>query len=111
MGMLNFELRVPVIDELRFAWPFSWSIGGIRGLAFADFGTVWSPFEFDEVNPYRPFKRGRYGYYLNDIKGSLGIGLRLRLGYFSLDFAVARRTDLRSIEVKPIYHFGLGQAF
>ena len=111
MGMLNFELRVPFIDELRFAWPFSWSIGGIRGLAFTDFGTVWSPFEFDEANPYQPLKRGRNGYYLNDIKGSLGIGLRLRLGYFSLDFAVARRTDLRSIEVKPIYHFGLGQAF
>ena len=32
MGLLNFELRIPFIDELRFGWPFSWAIGGIRGI-------------------------------------------------------------------------------
>ena len=42
MGLLNFEVRIPFIDELRFGWPFAWAIGGIRGILFADFGTVWS---------------------------------------------------------------------
>jgi len=111
MGLINFELRVPLIDELRLAWPFSFSIGGVRGMAFADFGTVWSPFEFDKKNVYQPFLKGRKGYYLHDIKGSIGLGMRLRLGYFSLDFAIAKRTNLQTIQTKPIYHFGLGQTF
>ncbi|MDE0506371.1 MAG: DPP IV N-terminal domain-containing protein, partial [Candidatus Poribacteria bacterium] len=32
MGLLNFEVRIPFIDELRFGWPFAWAIGGIRGI-------------------------------------------------------------------------------
>ena len=111
MGLINFELRVPLIDEIRLAWPFVFSIGGVRGMAFADFGTVWSPFEFNENNAYQPFQKGRKGYYLDDIKGSVGLGMRLRLGYFSLDFAIARRTNLQTIQAKPVYHFGLGQTF
>ena len=80
-------------------------------MAFADFGTVWSPFEFNTQNTYQPFQKGRNGYYLDDIKGSLGLGMRLRLGYFSLDFAIAKRTNLLTVQAKPVYHFGLGQTF
>ncbi|MBI1923236.1 BamA/TamA family outer membrane protein, partial [Candidatus Poribacteria bacterium] len=111
LGLLNFEIRIPFIDELRFGWPFAWAIGGIRGIIFSDFGTVWSKEEFNADNPYYVFKRDGNRYRLEDVKGSIGIGLRLQLGFFSLDFDVARRTDLVSIDPETMFHFGLGQAF
>ena len=111
MGLLNFEIRIPFIDELRFGWPFAWAIGGIRGIIFADFGTVWSEEEFNADNPYHVFKRDGNRYRLDDVKGSIGIGLRLQLGLFSLDFDVARRTDLVRVDPDVMFHFGLGQAF
>ena len=111
MGLLNFEIRIPFIDELRFGWPFSWAIGGIRGIIFADFGTTWSEEEFNSKNPYRLLRRDGNRLRLDDARGSIGLGLRLQLGFFSLDFDVARRTDLASIDPETTFHFGLGQAF
>ena len=111
MGLVNFELRIPFIDELRFGWPFSWAIGGIRGIIFADFGTVWSEDEFNSDNRYYLLRREGNRLRLDDARGSIGLGLRLQLGFFSLDFDVARRTDLASIDPDTTFHFGLGQAF
>lgn len=111
MGLLNFELRIPFIDELRFGWPFSWAIGGIRGIIFADFGTTWSEDEFNADNRYYLLRREGNRFRLDDAKGAIGVGLRLQLGLFSLDFDVARRTDLASIDPDTMFHFGLGQAF
>ena len=56
MGLLNFEIRIPFIDELRFGWPFPWAISGIRGIVFSDFGTVWSEALHGD-NPYRVFRK------------------------------------------------------
>ena len=111
MGLLNFEIRIPFIDELRFGWPFPWAIGGIRGIIFSDFGTVWSDEEFGADNPYDALRKEGKRYRLDDVKASVGIGLRLQLGLFSLDFDVARRTDLVELEPDVMFHFGLGQAF
>ena len=111
MGLLNFEVRIPFIDELRFGWPFAWAIGGIRGIIFGDFGTVWSEVQFDAENRYHVFRREGKSYRLDDVKGTIGIGLCLQLGLLSLDFAAARRTDLASVDPDVRYHFGLGQAF
>tara|TARA_B100000745_G_scaffold68240_2_gene40658 strand:- start:7133 stop:10069 length:2937 start_codon:yes stop_codon:yes gene_type:complete len=122
IGLLNFELRIPFIDELRFGWPIEWGIGGIRGIAFSDFGTVWSDesnksifirkeYKFGPNNPYQAVITKGNGIQLKDIKGSIGVGMRLQLGMFALDFVAARRTDLSRIEPKATYRFGLGQAF
>ena len=111
LGLFNVELRIPFIDALYFAWPIRWSIGGIRGIAFADFGTTWADWKYGPENPLNLVQRNGFKVRLIDLKGSLGVGLRLRLGIFSLDFAAARHTDLRSIEPGFKYHFGLGQAF
>lgn len=110
MGLMNFEIRIPFIDELRFGWPFPWAISGIRGIAFSDFGTVWSE-ALHRDNPYHVFHKENNRYRLDDVKGSVGIGLRLQLGFFSLDFDVARRTDLAEINPDTMFHFGLSQAF
>ena len=110
MGLMNFEIRIPFIDELRFGWPFPWAISGIRGIVFSDFGTVWSE-ALHRDNPYHVFHKENNRYRLDDVKGSVGVGLRLQLGFFSLDFDVARRTDLAEINPDTMFHFGLSQAF
>ena len=110
MGLMNFEIRIPFIDELRFGWPFPWAISGIRGIAFSDFGTVWSE-TLHRDNPYHVIRKENNRYRLDDVKASVGIGLRLQLGFFSLDFDVARRTDLAEINPDTMFHFGLSQAF
>jgi outer membrane protein assembly factor BamA len=111
VGLLNLELRIPFIDELRFGWPFAWSISGIRGILFTDFGTVWSKWQFGPENRYKALIRTGNKIQLVDIKNSVGIGLRLKLGLFDLNFDIAKRTDLSKIYPKTRFHFGLGQEF
>ena len=111
IGLFNVELRIPFIDVLYFGWPIRWSIGGIGGILFADFGGTWANWQYGPDNPFQALRRDGNRIRLVDIKGSVGIGLRLKLGVFSLDFAAARHTDLASIKPGFKYHFGLGQAF
>jgi len=110
VGLLNLELRIPFIDELRFGWPFAWSISGIRGILFTDFGTVWSERKFGPENRYRALRRTKNGIELVDVKNSIGIGLRLKLGFFDLNFDIAKRTNPGE-DKKTQLHFGLGQEF
>ena len=111
VGLLNLELRIPFIDELRFGWPFAWSIIGIRGILFTDFGTVWSKWAFGPENRYRALTKTGNKIELVDVKNSIGIGLRLRIGFFDLNFDVAKRTNLAKIDPKTRFHFGLGREF
>ena len=113
IGLLNLEVRIPLIDALHFGWPIRWTLGGIRGIVFADFGGAWSDWQYGTENPFdilvRDETEGRIR--LGDVKASIGIGMRLQLGLFSVDFAAARNTDLTRLEPGFKYHFGLGQAF
>ncbi len=111
VGLFSVELRIPFIDVLYFGWPIRWSIGGIGGILFADFGGTWSDWQYGPDNPFQALRRDGNSIRLVDIKGSVGLGLRLRLGIFSIDFAAARHTDLASIKPGFKYQFGLGQAF
>lgn len=111
IGLLNLEIRIPFIDVLHFGWPIQWTIGGIRGIIFADVGGTWSDWQFGPKNPFHVFQRENNRIRLDDVKAAIGIGLRLRLGLFSIDFAAARNTDLTRLEPEIKYHFGLGQAF
>ena len=111
IGLLNFEVRIPFIDVLHFGWPIQWTIGGIRGIAFADLGGAWSDWQYGPENPFQIFIRDKNRIRLEDVKASIGAGLRLQLGVFSVDFAAAWHTDLTSVEPGMKYHLGLGQAF
>ena len=111
IGLLNLEVRVPFIDVLHFGWPIQWTLGGIRGIAFADVGGAWSDWQYGPENPFRIFVNDENGLRLDAAKASIGLGLRLQLGLFSVDFAAAWHTDLRSVEPGMKYHLGLGQAF
>ena len=113
IGLINLEVRIPLIDALHFGWPVRWSIGGIRGIAFADLGGAWSDWQYGPENRFDIFVRDEQEkrIRLDDVKASIGIGMRLQLGVFSVDFAAARNTDLTRLEPGFKYHFGLGQAF
>ena len=111
IGLLNFEVRIPFIDVLHFGWPVQWTLGGIRGIAFADLGGAWSDWQYGPKNPFKIFVRDKNRIRLEDVKASIGAGLRLQLGAFSLDFAAAWHTDLISVEPGMKYHLGLGQTF
>ncbi|MYC74754.1 BamA/TamA family outer membrane protein [Candidatus Poribacteria bacterium] len=111
IGLLNFEVRIPFIDVLHFGWPVPWTIGGIRGIAFADVGGAWSDWQYGPENPFQIFVRDKNRIRLEDVKAAIGAGLRLQLGVFSVDFAAAWHTDLTSVEPGMKYHLGLGQAF
>ena len=111
IGLLNLEVRVPFIDVLHFGWPIQWTLGGIRGIAFADVGGAWSDWQYGPENPFRIFVRDKNRIRLGDVKASIGAGLRLQLGVFSVDFAAAWHTDLTGVKPGMKYHLGLGQAF
>ena len=111
IGLLNFEVRIPFIDVLHFGWPVQWTIGGIRGIAFADMGGAWSDWQYGPDDPFTIFVRDKNRIRLEDVKAAIGAGLRLQLGVFSVDFAAAWHTDLTSVKPGMKYHLGLGQAF
>ena len=111
IGLLNFEVRIPFIDVLHFGWPVQWTLGGIRGIAFADVGGAWSDWQYGPENPFKIFVRDKNRIRLEDVKAAIGAGLRLQLGVFSVDFAAAWHTDLTRVKPGMKYHLGLGQAF
>ena len=111
IGLINLEVRVPFIDVLHFGWPIQWTLGGIRGIAFTDLGGAWSDWQYGPDNPFEIFVRDKNRIRLEDVKASIGAGLRLQLGVFSVDFAAAWHTDLSSVKPGMKYHLGLGQSF
>ena len=111
IGLINLEVRIPLIDVLHFGWPIRWTLGGIRGIVFADLGGAWSDWQYGPDNPFNILVREENRIRLDDVKAAIGIGMRLELGLFSIDFAAARHTDLTRLEPGFKYHFGLGQAF
>ena len=111
IGLINLEVRIPLIDVLHFGWPIRWTLGGIRGIVFTDIGGAWSDWQYGPENPFNIFIREENRIRLDDVKASIGLGMRLELGLFSIDFAAARHTDFTRLEPGFKYHFGLGQAF
>ena len=116
VGLLNLEARIPFIDELRFGWPVSWGIGGIRGVLFIDFaGVLPRPKNAKDIygdlisydEDFKPWIRDRGGFRLVDIKSAIGAGFRI--GPFSFDFA--KKTDFNSLGKGYKFHFGYGQEF
>lgn len=78
--LLNNELRFPLIDDLKVAFPFgvAW-LRAVRGAAFLDIGNAW-----EEKFP--------------GLVGSLGFGVRARVSEFLvLRFDWAWRTDFRRL--------------
>jgi Tol biopolymer transport system component len=97
IGLLNVELRFPLVETLRLGWPLRIGLGGIQGVLFFDAGGAWS----DGV---RVFRRG----HLDDVTAGYGLGLRLGLGYFALKYDLAQRTDLKDRLGDSRSYFSIG---
>ncbi|MFQ5770293.1 MAG: BamA/TamA family outer membrane protein, partial [bacterium] len=95
--LVNHELRFPFIDRFLLGFPFGGlGFNAIRGATFLDFGQAWD----------RDYK-------FNEILGSLGFGLRLRLGGFLvLRYEFGKRFQIRDLS-SPGLHFdkGIKKAF
>lgn len=116
VGLLNFEIRIPFVDELRFGWPVAWGFSGIRGVIFTDFAGVYprppgakdihgKPITYKKQ--FEPWVSDGDGFRLMDLRASVGLGFRL--GPFSFDFA--KKTDLKSFGKGYKFHFGIGLDF
>jgi dipeptidyl aminopeptidase/acylaminoacyl peptidase len=95
--LVNNELRLPVIDNLLVGFPFgNMELRAIRGALFLDVGNAWD----ENLGLAKE---------LSQVHGSFGLGLRARVGYFTvlrLDFA--KTTDFKTIfpETKVQFFFG-----
>ena len=115
LALLNLELRVPFIDRLRLAFPVNLELGPLRGVLFADIGNAWYPGE--------PLPDGIPGIKLKGLPtrlvqggrlmllSSVGMGLRIPLGFFYIKLDAAKRTDFTHLSRETWYHLTLGQDF
>jgi outer membrane protein assembly factor BamA len=92
--LFSNELRFPLIDNLFIKFPLArLGFQAIRGALFFDAGNAWDD-DFDRM------------------KGALGIGARVSLGYIMvLRFDFARRTDFKKIDSKTKFDFFFGWNF
>ncbi|HDS09839.1 MAG TPA: hypothetical protein ENN73_06380, partial [Firmicutes bacterium] len=105
VAFINNEFRIPFIDIIRL---FGFlDLYYIRGVLFWDIGSAWS----DDYH-WEPFRKDENGNWrFEDIKSSVGSGLRLRGGYFDFNFYFAKKMDLHKIYPNTIYQFYIGSNF
>ncbi len=100
----NLEYRYPLLPFLPASADF------LSGVAFADAAAAWGidvPGLVKEK--FQPFST-QGGFHLQDLKGALGVGARLNLGYFVLKYDVAWPTNLKDF-ARPLKQFSLGVDF
>ncbi len=94
LALISNEFRFPFIDQFYLGFPFG-GIGfnSIRGALFVDAGNVWED---------------KFG----EIKGSLGFGLRLRIGgYLVLRLDIGKKTNFKTIYPTTFTQFFFGWDF
>jgi outer membrane protein assembly factor BamA len=94
LALISNELRFPFLDQLYLGFPFlGLGFSSIRGAMFLDAGNVWDD---------------RFG----KIKGSFGIGLRVRIGcYLVLRLDVGKKTDFKRVYPRTFTQFFFGWDF
>lgn len=106
MALANLEMRFPFIDRLDMAFP-PLKIYGIRGAIFYDMGAAWSDdHEFrGATRPDDALLR------LDDLRASIGTGVRINLYPFMIKLDVSWPTDLSRIKSIPGVSFSLGSEY
>lgn len=99
----NAELRVPLIDEIRFAMPVS--IRNIRSVMFVDVGSAWFKGEKLTIRHNSTDKKSPE----TDLKCSYGVGLRILLGFLPLKIDYAWNTDF--VDTFHNTNFSIGYDF
>jgi len=105
--LANVEFRFPLVQYLILGWPLPIGFQNIRGVIFTDVGSAW-----DNDESWKPFAKGSLGLpRLNDLRGGVGFGLRMNLGFILLRYDVAWQTDYSSTKGKPMHYLSLGAEF
>ncbi|MEE9170475.1 MAG: hypothetical protein V3U73_11955, partial [bacterium] len=100
----NLEYRFPLLPFLPPGYDF------LSGVAFFDLAGAWGediPGLVKET--FQPFSSDG-GFALNDLKGALGFGGRLNLGYVGLRLDIGWPTNLQDFG-KPVTLFSIGADF
>lgn len=95
--LMNHELRFPFIDRFSLRFPFGGlTLSGIQGASFIDLGQAWDR-----------------DYLFDEILGSVGFGLRLRVGGFLvLRYEMGKRFQIRDLDSPSIrFDEGIKKAF
>lgn len=100
----NFEIRFPLIEQLRLGWPLSMNFGGINGVAFIDGASAWT-----KGNPR--FFSSEGGLHTEGARLAFGFGARLNLGYFILRYDYAREHHIDRGLSKPRHFLTFGADF
>jgi outer membrane protein assembly factor BamA len=104
--LTNLEFRFPLIRYLILGVP---PIGfqNIRGVLFCDMGSAWN-----NDKAWKPFASGDMSFpKLHDLRGGVGIGMRVNVGYFILRYDYARATDFSRFIGEPVHYFSFGSEF
>jgi Tol biopolymer transport system component len=119
--LTNVEFRYPFIDYLAFNWPLSIVLGNISGALFADAGAAWyKPVGYEEDTGEVIYDASFHGggqdqssgnVMLDDIKMSIGFGVRMNMGFAVVRLDTAWRTNLDEIEDKPFFSLSMGPEF
>jgi outer membrane protein assembly factor BamA len=105
--LTNLEFRFPLIQYLVLGWPLPVGFQNIRGVLFMDVGSAW---ENDKA--WKPFSSAESGLpVFRDLKGGIGMGVRMNLGYFILRYDYARATDLQRVVGDAVHYFSFGADF
>jgi len=110
----NFEMRFPLVDELR--WPWGGAMRWVRAVFFFDAGAAWTQdgFFFDrELGKPEPLRAiGQGGVFrdfkfwdsskhtLRDARASYGTGFNFRLGFLDLNWIFAKRLPYEQINLR-----------
>lgn len=106
MALGNLELRIPFIDRLEMAVP-PLRLYGIRGTLFYDMGAAWS----DDRQFQGASRPDDALVRLEDLRASLGTGVRIGLYPLVIKLDFAWPTDLARISRSPVVSFALGSEY
>ncbi len=104
VSFLNMELRLPLIDRIDIGFLPGFIIGDIRGIGFMDLGMAW-----DNDAPVSVFSEEPY-WHFDDLKGSLGVGIRWASLGLPIRLDWAWPWDGRDFK-DAVFHFTLGWEF
>jgi hypothetical protein len=90
-ALASVELRVPLLTEVRLAWPVRAGMRGIRGVLFMETGIAWN-----EGDKPRIARRTDDGLRLEDLTYEYGFGARARFLGARLRWDLARGHDFVS---------------
>ncbi len=108
VAMANIEFRFPFIQYLALGFPLKVIFGNIQGHAFLDVGAAWDGRNEFSNNSVFEDKYGDLPSYASPIISSIGLGMKINLGYFLVRFDTAWDYTPGHGTSRPQYYISLG---